>query len=40
MRIAGDCVVIGPPFISKPEEVEFLCSVLGDAVDDAMKIHA
>jgi beta-alanine--pyruvate transaminase len=38
VRIAGDCVVIGPPFISKPEEVEFLCSVLGDAVDVAMKV--
>ncbi|MEN9378440.1 MAG: hypothetical protein RJB15_118, partial [Pseudomonadota bacterium] len=26
------------PFISDPKEVEFLCSVLGDAVDVAMKL--
>ena len=37
VRIAGECIAVGPPFISNPEEVEFLCSVLGDAVDDAMK---
>jgi len=39
VRIAGECIAVGPPFISKPEEVEFLCSVLGDAVDAAMKIN-
>jgi len=37
VRIAGECIAVGPPFISNPKEVEFLCSVLGDAVDDAMK---
>ena len=39
VRIAGECIAVGPPFISKPEEVEFLCTVLGDAIDDAMKIN-
>ena len=39
VRVAGDCIAVGPPFISKPEEVEFLCSVLGDAVDAAMQIN-
>jgi beta-alanine--pyruvate transaminase len=39
VRVAGDCIAVGPPFISKPEEVEFLCSVLGDAVDAAMKVN-
>ncbi|MBU3577844.1 aspartate aminotransferase family protein [Polynucleobacter sp. UK-Kesae-W10] len=40
VRVAGDVIAVGPPFISEPKEVEFLCSVLGDAVDAAMKIHA
>jgi beta-alanine--pyruvate transaminase len=40
VRIAGECIAVGPPFISKPEEVEFLCGVLGEAVDAAMKINA
>ena len=39
VRVAGDCIAVGPPFISKPEEVEFLCSVLCEAVDTAMKIN-
>ena len=38
VRVAGDAIAVGPPFISKPEEVEFLCSVLGDAIDVAMQI--
>jgi beta-alanine--pyruvate transaminase len=40
VRVAGDVIAVGPPFISEPKEVEFLCSVLGDAVDAAMKINA
>jgi len=40
VRVAGDCIAVGPPFISKPEEVEFLCSVLGEAIDVAMKIKS
>ena len=39
VRVAGDCIAVGPPFISKPQEVEFLCSVLGDAIDAAMKLN-
>jgi beta-alanine--pyruvate transaminase len=39
VRVAGDVIAVGPPFISKPEEVEFLCSVLGDAIDEAMKVN-
>ena len=39
VRVAGDAIAVGPPFISKPEEVEFLCSVLGDSIDEAMKIN-
>jgi beta-alanine--pyruvate transaminase len=39
VRVAGDAIAVGPPFISKPEEVEFLCSVLGDAIDEAMKVN-
>ena len=38
VRVSGDAIAVGPPFISTPQEVEFLCSVLGDAVDAAMKI--
>jgi beta-alanine--pyruvate transaminase len=38
VRVAGDVIAVGPPFISDPKEVEFLCSVLGDAVDVAMKL--
>jgi beta-alanine--pyruvate transaminase len=37
VRVAGDTIAVGPPFISKPEEVQFLCSVLGEAIDVAMK---
>ena len=40
VRVAGDVIAVGPPFISEPKEVEFLCSVLGDAVDAAMKINS
>jgi beta-alanine--pyruvate transaminase len=40
VRVAGDCIAVGPPFISQPEEVEFLCSVLGEAIDVAMNIKA
>jgi beta-alanine--pyruvate transaminase len=40
VRVAGDVIAVGPPFISKPEEVEFLCNVLGEAVDVAMKIKS
>ena len=39
VRVAGDAIAVGPPFISKLEEVEFLCSVLGDAIDEAMKVN-
>jgi beta-alanine--pyruvate transaminase len=39
VRVAGDAIAVGPPFISKSEEVEFLCSVLSEAVDVAMKIQ-
>jgi beta-alanine--pyruvate transaminase len=38
VRVAGDVIAVGPPFISESKEVEFLCSVLGDAVDAAMKL--
>ena len=38
VRVAGEVIAVGPPFISEPKEVEFLCSVLADAVDVAMKI--
>lgn len=37
VRMAGDVIAVGPPFISKPEEVQFLCNVLGEAIDVAMK---
>jgi beta-alanine--pyruvate transaminase len=40
VRVAGDVIAVGPPFISEPKEVEFLCSVLGDAVDAAMQIKS
>jgi beta-alanine--pyruvate transaminase len=39
VRVSGDAIAVGPPFISEPKEVEFLCSVLSDAVDEAMKIR-
>lgn len=39
VRVAGDAIAVGPPFISKPEEVQFLCSVLGEAIDVAMQIR-
>ena len=39
VRVAGDAIAVGPPFISKPEELEFMCSVLGDAIDVAMQIQ-
>jgi beta-alanine--pyruvate transaminase len=38
VRVAGDSIAVGPPFISTPQEVEFLCNVLGEAVDAAMQI--
>jgi beta-alanine--pyruvate transaminase len=38
VRVAGDAIAVGPPFISTPQELEFLCNVLGDAIDVAMKI--
>jgi len=38
VRVAGDAIAVGPPFISTPAEVENLISVLGDAVDAAMKL--
>ena len=38
VRVAGDAIAVGPPFISTPEEVQFLCSVLGEAIDVAMQI--
>jgi beta-alanine--pyruvate transaminase len=37
VRVAGDAIAVGPPFISTPEEVQFLCGVLGEAIDVAMK---
>lgn len=39
VRITNDTIAVGPPFISTPAEVEFLVSVLSDAIDDAMKIN-
>jgi len=39
VRVAGDAIAVGPPFISTPAEVENLISVLGEAVDAAMKIN-
>jgi beta-alanine--pyruvate transaminase len=39
VRVSGDAIAVGPPFISEPKEVEFLCSVLSEAVDEAMKIR-
>lgn len=38
VRVSGDAIAVGPPFISKSEEVQFLCGVLGEAIDVAMKI--
>ena len=38
VRVAGDAIAVGPPFISTTEEVQFLCSVLGEAIDVAMQI--
>ena len=38
VRVAGDAIAVGPPFISKPKELEFMCSVLGEAIDVAMQI--
>jgi beta-alanine--pyruvate transaminase len=38
VRVAGDVIAVGPPFISEAKEVEFLCSVLSDAVDAAIKL--
>lgn len=38
VRVAGDVIAVGPPFISEAKEIEFLCSVLGDSVDAAMQI--
>jgi beta-alanine--pyruvate transaminase len=37
VRVAGDTIAVGPPFISTPQEIQFLCSVLGEAIDVAMK---
>ena len=37
VRVAGDTLAVGPPFISTPQEIQFLCSVLGEAIDVAMK---
>lgn len=28
VRMAGDAIAVGPPFISTPQEVQFLCDVL------------
>lgn len=39
VRVAGDAIAVGPPFISTPEEVQFLCNVLGEAIDVAMKVN-
>jgi adenosylmethionine-8-amino-7-oxononanoate aminotransferase len=33
------CTALIPPFILKPEEVEFLFSVFGEAADTAMKVN-
>jgi beta-alanine--pyruvate transaminase len=38
VRVSGDAIAVGPPFISTPAELENLVSVLGEAVDVAMKI--
>jgi beta-alanine--pyruvate transaminase len=38
VRVAGDVIAVGPPFISEAKEIEFLCSVLDDSVDAAMQI--
>ena len=37
VRVAGDAIAVGPPFISTSEEVQFLCGVLGEAIDVVMK---
>ena len=37
VRVAGDTIAVGPPFISTPQEIQFLCSVLGEAIHVAMK---
>ena len=39
VRVAGDAIAVGPPFISTPAELENLIGVLGEAVDVAMKIN-
>ena len=39
VRVAGDAIAVGPPFISTPAELENLVSVMAEAVDVAMKAN-
>ena len=33
----GDCIMIGPPFIAKKEEIDLICSKLSEAIKSVVK---